>query len=124
MKLAVHWAPSVYIIVPGWISAEAAGAQVWAVVTLACLAAVAGEAVVAAATRTAVAIATRTPANRRAVNVVFMLWSSLPRVPTGRRRLRSVARAQGATRPDPKGLRPGSHLVLPQKGELSTTAGW
>src|SRR5213592_4314901 len=27
MKFAVHWAPSVYIIVPGWIAAVAAGAQ-------------------------------------------------------------------------------------------------
>ena len=29
-KLPVHWAPSVYIIVPGWIFAESAGAQVGA----------------------------------------------------------------------------------------------
>ena len=28
-KFAVHWAPSVYIIVPGWIFAVAAGAHVW-----------------------------------------------------------------------------------------------
>src|SRR3546814_6395171 len=33
MKLAVHWAPSVNIITPGWIGAEAAGAQVGAACT-------------------------------------------------------------------------------------------
>ena len=35
-KFAVHWAPSVYIIVPGWIFAVAAGAHVGVRPALAC----------------------------------------------------------------------------------------
>src|SRR3546814_20529147 len=55
MKLAVHWAPSVNIITPGWIGAEAAGAQVGA----ACTADGAAPKTIASAAMAVVATATR-----------------------------------------------------------------
>ena len=58
-KLAVHWAPWVYIIVPGWILAVAAGAH--------CGAACAGAVVTAAAPSSALATTATTATARRSM---------------------------------------------------------